>query len=236
MDYLFDMDINDNQINMDMFNDDYFEATEGTGLKRTVVGLIAGSPGELIYSAIHKAHINKSIVIDRNALIKNGIEPNKASSMVNQSIAFFKKNELIKPEFTNNEIVKYTDLTPKGQQFIRGYYMAMDEITPYDIEKSVHANKQLNTKFENAGNFKKNMMQTFKTKSILGSSVGYVNTCAGIGKAIGDFMFQHSQFSAIELSGNVIGIIIAITCACFNARDILKADRDFIAYKETLEN
>ena len=137
----------------DIFDTDHFEdvAMEAdVGLKRTVAGFLGSLPA-LIYEAIHDSHIDQSVVVSVNAIMANGFSRDKAKKMARQTIEFFKKKGFLRYAVSpDTEVLMYNDLNDYGKQFVRGYYDAIDDIQPADMQKIIRA-KQSNHKSTTGG-------------------------------------------------------------------------------------
>jgi len=139
--------------NANVFDTDYFEdvAMEAdVGLKRTVAGFLGSLPA-LIYEAIHDSHIDQSVVVSVNAIMANGFNRNEAKKMARQTIEFFKKKGFLRYAVSSDtEVLMYNDLNDYGKQFVRGYYDAIDDIQPADMQRIIRA-RQSNHKSTTGG-------------------------------------------------------------------------------------
>ena len=129
-----------------IFNDDYFDfddmddASEGTTAKRVIANTTALSA--IIYEFIHNAHIKKSVVVDVDAMIANGLSKEKAMSDAKKAIKFFRDNKYLAYDVDPSAgKLYYKSLNESGKLFVKGFYDKMDEITPFSVEKAINAKK-----------------------------------------------------------------------------------------------
>lgn len=127
-----------------IFENDYFdmaiEAHDATALKRGLANI--SPPVAIVYEMIHKAHIKKSVVVDVDQMIANGLPKDMAYKNARKAIKFFEAKGYLqyKVDASRGKLY-YNDLNGDGKLFIQGFYDKMDRITPFTLEKAVHAKR-----------------------------------------------------------------------------------------------
>lgn len=192
----------------EIFMDDYFEdameAHQNSGIKSAIASVLFGPLGNLIYTMIHKSHVDKSTVIDISAIMRNGVREKEAKKMVSKSVNFLIKNGFLSDQYADATVIRYSDLTPEGKVFMRGYYSAINDIREFDVNTA---------KYATSGNYKMSYdtggrcvgvayatarIITIIIRGGMGTVLGAVDICAAIVLTIFNVK-DYAEYSASDI-------------------------------------
>lgn len=208
--YYFDDDIDTHE---------YDEATEATALKKAAVGLL-GPWASVIGNIVHNSRVNKSRVASLRSN-QNTYGDKQGEALYKKTVKFFIDNELLPEGYANASVIEYNMLTPRGKQFMRGYYSSLDEIRQFDF----------NTAETNSDGWNKEAVVS--TGAI---ALQVANKISGLFKVSG-FATVVSRFGIRLFDGALgIGVISTLIATTLNIIDNVKSYKSTSTYKEVIRN
>jgi hypothetical protein len=223
-----------NQAILDTYDDSYIdeedmydEATEATALKKAIISILGGPVGELIGNIVHQSRVNKSEVASlANCISEYGDKAGR--SAYNSTLDFFIKNGLIVDTNKDRLKIMYKDLTPKGKQFMRGYYSCIDEIKQFDYGRANAASGAANKEAIVTG-VATPLNIARKIKELITAS----NTISKVNSLLASYGVQAAVSGGTSIVGNAL---IGLIATSFNIADTVKSAKSSKVYKETMRN
>ena len=123
-----------------IYDEDYFEPAEEDALAVVTIANFSLWVVNKLVKIITTHLKSKAVLIDYDKMVANGIPENVAKRETAKSVNFLIQHRYVSTDITKSStVVKYTDLTEDGKQFIDKYFMRLGKIDEFTIKKAVEA-------------------------------------------------------------------------------------------------